>query len=322
MKIPTNRRALRGAGAAMLAAAIAALMLTVAGCGSDGPDAGSGGAVIAVTTPILGAVVKDAVGDAATVEVIMPNGADPHEWRPSAKDVARLEGADLIVQNGLGLEGGLTSAIAQAREGGVPVFTATDHVDVRTVKAGEGADPSDADQAPGAKDPHFWTDPTQMRAVVEALPAAVKSATGTDIATPSAATAARLTSLDDRARAQLDAVPTSARGIVTGHESLGYLARRYNYRVVGAITPSLSSQGQLSAAHLAALEAAMKAAGVRVVFTEQGTSPQVASAIADSTGATVVELATEALPADGSYVTYIDGISRRIASALANTGGR
>jgi ABC-type Zn uptake system ZnuABC Zn-binding protein ZnuA len=66
----------------------------------------------------------------------------------------------------------------------------------------------------------------------------------------------------------------------------------------------------------------MKAAGVRVVFTEQGTSPQVASAIADSTGATVVELATEALPADGSYVTYIDGISRRIASALANTGGR
>ena len=105
----------------MLAAALAALVLTVAGCGSAGSEAGSGGAVIAVTTPILGAVVKDAVGDAATVEVIMPNGADPHEWLPSAKDVARLEGADLIVQNGLGLESGLIRAIAQAREGGVPV---------------------------------------------------------------------------------------------------------------------------------------------------------------------------------------------------------
>ncbi len=150
----------------------------------------------------------------------------------------------------------------------------------------------------------------------------MKSATGTDIATPSAATAARLTSLDERARTKMDAVPTSRRGIVTGHESLGYLARRYNYRVVGAITLSLSSQGQLSAAHLAALEAAMRAAGVRVVFTEQGVSPQVASAIPDTTGATVVELATEALPADGSYVTYIDDISRRTASALATTGGR
>ena len=317
-----TRRTLRGAGAALLAVAIAALMVLAAGCGSGGSSAGSDRPVIAVTTPMLGAVVKDAVGDAATVDVIMPNGADPHEWRPSAKDVARLEGADLIVQNGLGLEAGLTTAIAQASDGGVPVFTAVDHVDVRTVKAGEGADPTDADQAPGAKDPHFWTDPTQMRSVVQALPAAVKRATGADITTPAAATAARLTALDQRAGAQLDAVPASARGIVTGHESLGYLARRYDYRVVGAITPSLSSQGQLSAAHLADLEAAMKAAGVRVVFTEKGTSPQVAAAIADATGATVVELATEALPADGSYVTYIDDIARRIASALANTGGR
>ncbi len=325
MNMMSMTRNIRAAIAGALLLSVVALGLVATGCGggssADGSSAGDV-PVIAVTTPILGAVVQAAVGDRASVEVVMPNGADPHEWQPSAQDVARIQGADLIVQNGLGLEAGLAKAIEQAKADGVPVFTATDHIDVRTVKAGEGADPSDEDQAPGAKDPHFWTDPTQVRAVVQALPAAVSSATGADIAQSAAAYEKELSGVDARAAALLGAVPPAARGIVTGHESLGYLARRYEYRLVGAIMPSLSSQGQLSAAHLADLEAAMKAAGVRVVFTEKGTSPQVAAAIADATGATVVELATEALPADGSYVTYMDDIARRIASALANTGGR
>lgn len=305
---------------AVLSAMALAVALMVSGCGGGGTSAADG-PVIAVTTPILGAVVKGAVGDAATVEVIMPNGADPHEWRPSAQDVARLERADLIVQNGLGLEAGLTKAIAQAEAAGVPVFTATDHIAVRTVGRGEGANPSDEDQAPGAEDPHFWTDPTQVRAVVTALAPAVASATGVDVAASAAAYGKVLDGVDASAAALLAAVPASARGIVTGHESLGYLARRYDYRLVGAVMPSLSSQGQLSAAHLADLEAAMKAAGVRVVFTETGASPQVARAVADATGATVVELSTEALPADGSYATYMSEIARRVASALKNTGG-
>ncbi len=71
---------------------------------------------IVVTYSILGSIVKDLVSDKAIVIVSMPNGQDPHEWEPSAKDIETLTKADMIVQNGLGLEGGMEKALAQAKE--------------------------------------------------------------------------------------------------------------------------------------------------------------------------------------------------------------
>lgn len=314
-----------------LALAVMASLLLVA-CGGGDADSSTTSApadrpVIVATTSILGAVVAEAVGDRAEVKVLMPNGSDPHEWRPSARDVAELQGADLIVENGLGLEEGLTKSIARAREDGVPVFTATDHVRVRNVGKGDAGHAHDghdhgghADE--GAADPHFWTDPSQMRAMVLALPAAVKRATGENVSATARREAAALAALDRRLAAQAKTIPPDARTLVTGHESLGYLASRYGLEVVGAVTPSLSSQGQVSAAHLSELSEAMRAAGTRVVFAEMGTPEQVAQAVSDEAGATLVQLPSHALPADGSYATYVSEMMRRITSALSGTGGR
>lgn len=299
---------------ALFAVLVVVGALGLAACGSTGAsgtaasaDGGTGGAaerpVIVATTPILGAIVRDAVGDSADVRVLMPNGGDPHEWRPSAKDVAELQSADLVVQNGLGLEQGVQEAIARARDDGVPVFTATDHVAVR------------------AGDPHFWTDPSQVATVVAALPAAVRAATGADISASAVSARKRLAALDAEIADDFAKVPEGARNVVTGHESLGYLAARYGLSLIGAVTPSLSSQGQVSAAHLKQLEDAMARAGVRVVFTETGLPNAVADAIVAQAGATLVQLGTEALPDDGTYATYIRELTRRMSSALANAGG-
>jgi len=314
----------------VLSAAAASFVL--AGCGSDGApttNLGTGAAdrpVIVATTAMLGALVRDAVGDAAAVEVVMPNGSDPHEWRPSARDVARLQSADLIVENGLDLEAGLQEPIARAREDGVAVFTATDHVTVREIGDGddhaEGEEHADEEKhGHGAGDPHFWTDPSQAAAVAAALPAAVRSATGADITGPAGDSATALRALDADIASRMSAIPEADRALVTGHESLGYLADRYGLDVVGTVTPSLSSQGQVSAAHIADLERAMEKAGVRVLFTESGVSDALAQAIRDETGATVVELGIETVPSDGSYTTYIEDLSGRISSALTDAGG-
>lgn len=316
-------------GAALMLGAIGALG---AGCGGSGSSSTPAGTtadrpVIAATTPILGAVVRDAVGDAAEVRVVMPNGSDPHEWRPSAKDVAALQEADLVVENGLDLEAGLEDAIDQARKDGTPVFTATDHVTVR--ESGEDPEEPHADEGDahadehghGAGDPHFWTDPAQVRSVTLALPGAVKKATGIDVSATSRKAARDLAAADTAIAAEVMAVPAADRTLVTGHESLGYFADRYGLEVIGAVTPSLSSQGQVSAAHLADLEAAMKKAGAKVLFTETGLSDAVADAVVKETGATVVEVGTEVLPGDGSYETYITELGRRISSALATPGG-
>ena len=267
---------------------------------------------VVVTTPVLGSLVRDLVGDAARVTVVMPNGADPHEFQPSARDVAELTGADLVVANGLGLEEGLGQALRQAEDAGTPVVDATDLVTLRRF------DPSARDEIAehGPEDPHIWTDPLTMRQFVAGL-APLLRAQGIDTGGRAAALEARLTRLDREIRATLAGVPPARRTLVTGHESMGYLAARYGFRLVGALIPSLSSQAEASAANLADLRAQVRREGVPAIFNETGTPGGLARAIADETGARVVEIGTHNLPADGSYVTMMRGIARAVASGLA-----
>jgi zinc/manganese transport system substrate-binding protein len=294
----------------------AAVALVVAGCAggtaSPSPDAKS----VVVTYSVLGSVVKDLVGDAATVTVLMPNGADPHEWSPSAQDIETMTKADLLVENGLGLEGGMGDAFTQAEQAGVKRFLASDHITVRHVGEGEGADPSDPDQAPGAEDPHLWMDPLTMKDVVAALATQLKSDVGIDVSARATDLEGRLTALNDQVAGVVNTVPEAQRSLVTGHESLGYFAQRYGFKLVGAIIPSLTTQAETSAADLAALEAKIKAAGVKAIFTELGTDPSVSETVGKDTGAKVVELTTHALPADGSYFTFMTDIGKLVADNL------
>ena len=133
----------------------------------------------------------------------MPNGADPHEFQPSARDVAELSGADLVVANGLGLEEGLEDALRQAEDAGTPVVEATDLVRLRRF------DPSDREEIAehGPEDPHIWTDPLTMRQLVAGLVPVLREEAGIDAAARAAALEARLTRLDAEIRATLADVP-------------------------------------------------------------------------------------------------------------------
>lgn len=297
-------------------AAILALALILAGCASNpAQSAPAGRKTIVVTYSILGAVVKDLVGEQAEVVVPMPNGQDPHEWEPSARDIETINHADLVVENGLGLEGGMEKTLAQARAQGVPFFTASEHITIRHVGAGEGVG-DDPDQAVGAQDPHLWMDPAAMQAIVDALAAQLKAQAGIDVSGRAKDLDGRLDALDAQIAAQVSSLPEANRTLVTGHESMGYFAQRYHFRLIGALTPGLTSDAETSAAQLAALKQAVTANHVRAIFTELGTPPAVADAMGRETGAKVVPLTTHSLPGDGSYFTFLRDIASTIVTAL------
>jgi zinc/manganese transport system substrate-binding protein len=297
-----------------LVALLAGLAPLLAACGGGGDATGGRGQVV-VTTTVLGSIVTELVGGAADVHVLMPNGADPHEFQPSAKDVERLAKADLVVENGLKLEEGLEDALGQARDDGTRIFTATDHVKLRAFGADDAAEIAEH----GPNDPHIWTDPLAMRDVVHALVPELRGALGIDVAARGRSLEARLEALNSGIAAEVARLPPERRKLVTGHESLGYFANRYGFRLVGAVLPSLSSQAQVSSSQLATLKDQVRAEGVPVIFNEIGTPPGVAQAVADETGAQVVELSTHTVPDDGSYFTFMkdlaDGITRGLRSA-------
>ena len=292
------------------------LPLLLAACSSAPSNEQSGKKTIVVTYSILGAVVKDLVGDQAVVVVPMPNGQDPHEWEPSAKDIEIITEADLIVQNGLSLEGGLEKTLAQAETSGVKTFIASDHITVRKVGQGEGIPSGDPDQSVGASDPHLWIDPLIMKQVVAALDDQLKTNLGFDVSNRAKDLENRLDELNSEIVAEVATLPEANRKLVTGHESMGYYAQRYGFKLVGAIVPSLTTQAEVSASDLAALKTLIQENQVKAVFTELGTSKVVSDAIGNETGVKVISLATHTLPPDGSYFTFLRNLTQSIVGAL------
>ena len=103
---------------------LSAVLLMVLACAASGALAGQKS--IVVTYSILGSIVKDLVGNQANIIVSIPNGLDPHTWEPSARDIEAINKAKLVIQNGLGLEGGMQKTLAQAQANGVKFFTASE----------------------------------------------------------------------------------------------------------------------------------------------------------------------------------------------------
>jgi zinc/manganese transport system substrate-binding protein len=292
------------------------LILLLAAVPSCRQNTVSGKKSIVVTYSILGSIVNELVGDQASVTVSVPNGLDPHEWEPSAKDIEAINKADLVIQNGLGLEGGMEKTLQSAMASGVKFFTVSDHITVRHVGQGEGIPSGDPDQVLGAADPHLWMDPLTIKDFVAALAPALQETLNLDVSAQATALEKRLDDLNSEITSLVSVLPQPSRKLVTGHESMGYFAQRYGFKLVGVIVPSLSSQAGVSAADLADLKKAIQENDVRVIFTELGTSPAVAEAIGDETGVKVVELTTHAVPADGSYFTFIRDIANTITNAL------
>lgn len=304
---------------AALAAAVALALASALGASPViATDEGTG--TIAVTTEVLGSVVEQLVGDAGEVVVIMSGGANPHSYEPSARDAERILGADVVVSNGLDLEEGLLDLLAAAEGEGVTWFQAADHVAVRDREGASDEEPGEEaaheDHGHDGADPHIWTDPLAMRDVVLALEP-VLTETGLTVGGQAEAFAAELETLDAEVTEMLAVVPGDERKLVTGHRSLGYFADRYGFTLIGTVIPSLSTSGEPTARELAQLIEDIKANGVTAVFTELGTPGSVAQAVADDSGAELVELSTSQLPAGGTYQDLI----RELATTVAETLG-
>lgn len=87
---------------------------------------------------------------------------------------------------------------------------------------------------------------------------------------------AQLNELDRFIAEEVAKIPAADRKLVTNHESFGYFADRYGFRIIGTIVPGVSTGASPSAQQLARLTERVREAGVKVIFLETGANPQLA----------------------------------------------
>lgn len=272
----------------------------------------SGSVSVVATTTMLGDVTNEIVLCAGgTVEVLLPNGVDPHDFSASSDQVASMISADLVVVNGLGLESGLTDSLANATSDGANVFEVAPLLDPIEFGAGSHSEEGHTEgEDHGALDPHFWFDMNRMATAAELIGAELTTATGDEAYTTCAqTTATQIRAAEGEVRALLESVPADQRILVTDHEALGYLADVYGYEVAGTVIPAGTTLAEPSSADLGALVATIQAEGITAIFSNTSSPTALAEAVAAESGTDirVIPLYVESLGEPGSpAATYID----------------
>jgi ABC-type Zn uptake system ZnuABC Zn-binding protein ZnuA len=290
----------------LLLIAVIGLTMPVVSTACRSKPAGDHALRVLVVETFLADIAQNVAGDRLKVEALMPLGADPHSFEPTPQDVARVAESDVLIVNGAGFEKFLTPLLQNAG-GKRLVIEASAGLTPRIPGAGEGASIGDDPEG----DPHFWLNPINTIHYVENIRDGLSQAdpAGKEIYARNAqAYIAQLNDLDAWIAAQTAQIPEEQRLLVTNHESFGYFADRYGFRVIGAIIPSVSTSASPSAKQLAKLIDQIKASGAPAIFLETGSNPQLAQQIAGETGVQVVtNLYTHSVSAaEGPAPTYIE----------------
>jgi ABC-type Zn uptake system ZnuABC Zn-binding protein ZnuA len=302
------------------------LIMLLAGCQAAAPQPAGAGLKVLVVETFLADITRNVAGSRASVDSLVPLGVDPHAFEPAPKDVARLAESQVLVVNGAGLESWLQPVLANVG-GQRQVIVASSGLKSRTAREGEvveGVTPAQQGVTPestDAGDPHFWLDPLDVVTYVENIRDGLTQADpgGEETYASNAASyIARLKDLDTWVTQQVAAIPPAQRLLVTNHESLGYFADRYGFKVIGTIIPSVSTDSSPSAQELARLVDQIRASSVHAIFLEIGSNPQLAQQVSGETGVKVVtDIYTHSItPPNGPAPTYIDMIKADVTAIV------
>jgi ABC-type Zn uptake system ZnuABC Zn-binding protein ZnuA len=275
---------------------LVAVLVLAAGCAQPS----SSGPQVLATETFLGDITQNVAGSRMQVGVLLPAGVDPHEFQPTPQDAIKIEQSKVLVINGLGLEAWLTNSLLQNASGALLVV------------ASEGITPlADPSGEHNQGDPHMWMNPLDVVRYANNIRDGLSKAdpAGSAVyAANAAAYNAQLKALDAWIRGEVTQIPPDRRLLVTNHDSLGYFAEAYGFRLIGTVIPGISTDASTSAQEVASLIQTIRSHEAPAIFVDVSENPKLAEQIASESGAKVITgLYIGTLSgSNGPAPTYID----------------
>jgi zinc/manganese transport system substrate-binding protein len=267
---------------------------------------------VVATTVQITALAREVGGDLINLHGVIPPGADPHAFEPTASDLTAIEDADVILRHGIGLDDWLDGTLAASKDAAVTLVT-------QGIALRQGEEGGEE-----VEDPHVWHDPDNAKIMVQNIAGAMARADPSNRDAYEANSETYQAKLDDtkkQVQAIINEIPASSRKLVTNHDAFGYFARAFGLEIVGAVIPSLSTEAEPSASDTAKLLDTIKAEHVKAIFAESSVNPSLARTLASDAGVQIVDdLYGDSLGEPGSGADTVDGMllfnARKIAEAL------
>ena len=273
---------------------------------------------VVATIAQIGEPLSVISGNRARVTTLMGEGVDPHLYRLTRSDVAKLNRADLIIYIGLHLEAQMLEMLSRfaARK---PVVGLAESLKGRKLLPGDGK----------AHDPHVWMDPALWRAALQAGVDALAK-----IDPPNAAFFranaqlyfTKLQELDARAKSAFASIPTASRGLVTAHDAFGYLGRAYGMDLLAI--QGISTESEAGIRRIETMVATLAERRIGAVFVETSVSDRNVRALIEGAAARNHRvriggaLFSDAMGPAGTYAgTYLGMFDHNVTTIVRALGG-
>ncbi len=268
----------------------------VVGC-TSAQQAGSGKKQVLTTFTVIADMAQNVAGDLLEVASLTKPGVEIHGYEPTPQDIARAQGADLILDNGLNLE-----AWAQRFYSNLP------HVPRVTLSEGITPIPIQTGEYQGKPNPHAWMSPQNALIYVSNIANAfskIDSAHAETYAQNARKYQEAIQNLDRKLRKAIETIPSDRRFLVSCEGAFSYLARDYGLKEIYIWAVNDENQG--TPQQIAKVIQQVKQNKIPTVFCESTVSDRTMKQIAQQTGAKYggVFYVDSLTSADGSAPTYL-----------------
>ncbi|MDQ7040409.1 MAG: zinc ABC transporter substrate-binding protein [Rhodothermus sp.] len=264
-------------GSYLLTFGLGSLLLLLTSCQATPPRA-DGRLRIVATTSIVADLARQLGGNAVDVVALMGPGIDPHLYRASEGDVARMQRADLVLYNGLHLEGKMGEVFERMRVLGRPTLAVAECVPDSLLLQASGYG--------GVYDPHVWMDVRRWqyaaRCVADIL-ARMDTMRAAFYRNRLNAYLAELEATDAYVRRQSATLPSDRRVLITSHDAFRYFGDAYGWEVHGLL--GVSTATEAGTADVQALAEFIVARRVPAIFVESSVPERYLRALQEAVAA-------------------------------------
>ncbi|MDZ4723555.1 MAG: zinc ABC transporter substrate-binding protein [candidate division Zixibacteria bacterium] len=292
------------------------LAAVTGGCAKNDQTAAKEKLSIVTTTGMIADAASIIGGDNIQVTALMGPGVDPHLYKATKGDVDQLETADLILYNGLHLEGKMVDVFENMSKSKPTVAVAAVILD------SELRHPTEFQ---GHPDPHVWFDVSLWRMAVGAV--AFEIAQLDSVNRPLYHERATvyldsLTQLHQWVQEQMATIPEDQRILVTAHDAFGYFGRAYNIEVRGL--QGISTVTEAGLYDVTAMVDLLVSQKIKAVFVESSVPKKTIEAVVEgctSRGHKVIiggELFSDAMGQSGTPEgTYLGMVRHNVNTIVA-----
>ncbi|WP_157454623.1 metal ABC transporter substrate-binding protein [Carnobacterium maltaromaticum] len=267
----------------LLIASLAILFIMV-GCGNQEATKDSTKLQIVTSFYPMYDFTQNVAGDNAEVSVLMKAGTEPHDYEPSAKDIAKIADSDVFVYNSKEMETWVSSVLTNIDTKKTVVVDASQGIDLLEGNHSDDETEAEHEGHSHAHDPHIWLDPVLAQKQVDTIKEGIIKADTKNKETyekNALAYKEKLAALNEKFEMGLKNAKN--RTFVTQHAAFAYLANRYDLEQVAIA--GLSPDQEPSPAKLAELNDFIKENNIKIIYFAETASPKIAKTVANETGA-------------------------------------